>query len=91
MTWLIGYKEDNTVFEMEVEVDEVSPKDHYLYLYNIEKRGGVENEELENEEGDVVDVKPEEIARVRGFFNPTAWLYAIHNDVIILNGPDEEG
>ena len=90
MSWTIGYKDgDNgTLVEIEVDVDEVSPKDHYLYLYNIETaEDEVTDAEQpdENESEDVVEIEQKELAKVKGFFNPASWVYAISGDVLVLN------
>lgn len=82
--WKIGYKDaKNSVSIMRVDIHECSPKDHYLYLYDVE-RIEVEREEIES---DISEVEPDtkELAHVRGYFNPTAWLFAVSEDVIIEN------
>lgn len=76
MTWLIGYKDsEETIGEMLVSVDQCSPREHYLYLYN----------EIEGEvdvEGDIAAVGPEKLARILGSFAPGGWLYALNTDIL---------
>jgi hypothetical protein len=75
--WLIGYKvEEKTLGEMSVKVDQCSPKEHYLFLYNEEEQEPIEVED------DVATVEPEALARVLGVISPGSWAYAINTDVI---------
>jgi len=84
--WTIGYKESekSSIKKMIVWVDEVSPKEHYLYLYNVEMK----EQEVADDEN-VIELEEVAIAKVVGFFNPTAWVYAV-NEIAFESGPDSE-
>lgn len=85
--WLVGYKvEEKTLGEMVVKVDQCSPREHYLYLYNEEEQDPVEVED------DVATVEPEALARILGIIAPGSWSYAIKMDVVdTIIEPEEEG
>ena len=85
--WTIGYRgeENGPIQQMSVRVDEVSPKEHYLYLYDVETR----EQEVKDDE-DVVELKEVEIAKVVGFFSPAVWIFAVNESadpVILFNDP----
>ncbi len=73
--WLVGYKiEEKTLGDMIVDVDQCSPRDHYLYLYNEEEQEVVVEKDIAN--------VPEALARILGVITPGAWSYAIKLEVI---------
>jgi hypothetical protein len=84
--WTIGYKAgEQGVGEINVDVEECSPQEHYLYLYNVEERLESKDAEGEEDSSNVQDIKANKQAHVRGYFNPAAWLYAIHGSVRLEN------
>lgn len=84
MAWVIGYKvTENEIEHMVVDVDECSPNEHYLYLYNEFEV----NEEPDEEGGNVAELKPQKYAKVMGAFPPGSWLFAVHEDLINLAEP----
>lgn len=93
MGWLIGFKGSNLegeqadIREMLVDVDECSPKEHYLYLYNEFE---VDDEEIVQTEGNVAELKPAKYAKVMGVFPPTTWIFAIQEDVLVLAESDPD-
>jgi hypothetical protein len=79
--WKIGFKVgEEEVGEMTVNVDECSPKEHYLYLYNEFK---IEEDDQIDEEGNVVEIEPQVMAKVMGVFPPTTWVYALQDGILV--------
>ena len=93
MGWVIGFKASNLegeqadVQEMLVNVDECSPKEHYLYLYDEFE---VADEEIIQEEGNIAEIQPAKYAKVMGVFPPTAWLFAIKEEILVFPEGDQE-
>jgi hypothetical protein len=86
MTWIIGLKSDTMDYiPLEVDVDECSPKEHYLYLYD--QYEATEEEADLDKDGNIVELEPKLLAKIMGFFPPTTWVFAIKDEVIVV--PDE--
>ena len=86
--WVIGYKvAEKELGEMVVDVDQCSPREHYLYLYNEEQTEPAESD------SDVASIEPEALARILGCMAPGSWSFAIKTDIIeefVLIEPEEE-